>query len=122
MNQAYLPCPTARSFEYRIGSRKIYAHMNSSGTCTVLADCDVFPGACVTFTIPGEAALIFFENDRQNRPATQDLFPDLRPEHRDILITGNSPAEFDQMHGIPMPETEEEFKLKYAPLGYTFEE
>jgi len=114
--------PTHRSYETRIGSRKIYGLMQPDGTCLILADCEVHQNACIKFTVPGLAAVTYFETERHCRAPMHKMFPDLRIEHREILISGTSPAEFDQMNGIPLPETEEEFKLKYAPLGYTFDD
>lgn len=114
--------PSRKNYGARLGNRTIYGIMQPDGQCLILADCNLYPDACIKFTVPGEAAATYFEVPRQERPPMHHLFPGLRPEHREILISGVSPAEFDQLGGRPMPATEDEFQIKYGPLGYTFDE
>lgn len=108
-----------QTYEMRLGSRKVYGIVQEDGTVQILADCSLHCEAVIKFNVPGEAARIYFE--QAERPAVQHLFPDLRPEHREILVTGTSPAEWDQMTGKPMPKTHEEFVTQYQPLGYHFD-
>jgi hypothetical protein len=108
-----------KTYEKRIGSRKIYGIEQEDGTCQILSDCKLHQDACIKFTVPGEAASIYFEST--SRPPVQELFPDLRNEHREILVSSTSPAEWDEMTGKPMPKTHEQFVEQYTPLGYTFD-
>lgn len=110
-----------RTHEHRLDSRKIYGIEREDGTTQILADCPLCQDACIKFTVPTPAARTYFDVDRSQRPHIQDLFTDLRIEHREILVSGTSPAEFDQMRGKRMPKTYEQFKKKYAPLGYHFD-
>lgn len=110
---------TMKTYEKRLGRRKIYGIEQEDGTVQILADCTLHCEAVIKFSIPAAAAETYFES--ATRPPIQDLLPNLRDEHREILVTGTSPAEWDHMLGRPMPKTEEEFAAKYAPLGYTFD-
>lgn len=70
------------------------------------------------FTVPLAPARDYFDGPRRN---IQDMFPELAPALREILVTGTTPAEWDRMFD-GLPETLEEFMEKYRPLGYRFEE
>jgi hypothetical protein len=70
------------------------------------------------FIVPLEAAEEYF-NAAQRR-CIQDIFPELSPQLREVLITGTSPAEYDEMCGS-LPEDEAAIRARYEPLGYRFE-
>ncbi len=108
-----------QTFEKRLSAGKIYGIEQEDGTCLILADCQVHPEACIKFFIPIEAARIYFGDEQ--RPPIQELFPDLLAEQREILVSGNSPAQWDRMCGKRMPKTQDEFVKRYTQLGYTFD-
>lgn len=106
-------------YEKRFGRKKIFCLPIDPETSEVLADCEIHIDAVIRFRIPAAAAARFF-GDNERTPV-QEIFPDLRPEHREILVSGTSPAEWDiRIKGLDAPETEEEFRRRYEPLGYHF--
>lgn len=99
---------------------KIYGHDLEDGTFQILADCPLYQDAIIKFLIPAAAAEVYF-GDTPHGKHIQDLFPDLHIEQREILKSGHSPAQWDQMRGLSMPKTVEEFQERYRPMGYVFE-
>lgn len=111
-----------KTHEATLSAGKIYGIEQEDGTCSILCDCQTYPGAMVRFSVPLEAARTYFDAPREQRPSVQYLFPDLPAAHREILISGISPAAFDQLRAPrKMPKTISEFKERYEPLGYEFE-
>ncbi len=109
----------SKTYERRLSAGKIYGVTRDDGTVKILADCQFESTARIEFTLPGEAASRYFEDPA--RPCIQDLFPDLRKEHREILVSGTSPAWWDRMAGKRMPKTPEAFLARYGKLGYILE-
>lgn len=109
--------PEKEFAELRLGHKTIYGIIEGE-TCTVMSDCSVDPEAVVKFTIPSAAAREIFSGERTSH--IQDLLPDLRMELREVLISGTSPAEFDQIRG-QVPRTLARFRRKYAPIGYSWD-
>ena len=113
------PLMNQKTFEKRLPARKIYG-IQRGDVCVILSDCNLYPPATIKFQVPMSAAEIYFESN--SRPAVQDLFPRLMKCQREILSTGTSPAEFDEMTGKKMPKSAAKFRQIYGPLGYVFDE
>ena len=111
--------PTHTCLEKKIGSRSIHAIV-SGNYARFMCSCPVMPDGYVTFTTRAEEAREYFAEGRQR--LVQDIFPTVGKEHRELLITGTSPAEYDQLKGRRMPSTLAAFKTRYTRLGYMFDE
>lgn len=111
--------PEKEFVETYLGSRKIYGIIQGD-TCTIMADCEMDQDAVVKFNIPTAAARQIFSEEHRTTHI-QDLLPDLRRELREVLMTGTTPAEFDNMTG-QCPSSMGEFRAKYSQLGYTWDE
>lgn len=81
--------------EKHIGSKLMYAVEHpETGTMTVRIDCAVYEMA--EFGVPINQGRAYF--DMQRRPNIQDLFPGVDHRVREIMVTGITPAEWDEIY------------------------
>ena len=97
--------------EIRLGRKKAYVH-SVGDNVEILLDCDV-TNALVRINMTVEQFNAWRD---PNRPNIQILFPKMPAELREMLMTGITPAEWNETFGEP-PYTQEQL----VEFGYEFE-
>ena len=110
--------PTHANLSRKIGTRTVYA-LVSGNYARFMFSCNLMPDGYVTFTSRAAEAREYFAEPRLRH--VQDIFPGLRKEHREILITATSPAEYDALKGRRTPTTLAGWKARYTQMGYVFD-
>jgi len=106
---------SVNTFEKRVGgTRKVYGIIEN-GKGEIVVDCNV-SDCLIRFQVQVPAMLEYFAEGQ--RRCIQDIFPTLCKEHREILLSGSGPAEFDSITGKKMPKTRSAFMRKYKKFGY----
>lgn len=97
-----------------MGRKKLYAIPNKEKGIDILADCEATGGM-----VRIKMSVSEFERwQSPTRGLIQDIFPMLRNELREILVSGTTPAEFEEIFGKKIPSKE---KLE-KEFNYEFED